>query len=75
MTVFCTLVVSLIKIHTKFLGGLHGVGISVVNALSTYLLATVYSRDGKIYEQEYSEGFPKEPVKAVGKTDITGNKN
>jgi DNA gyrase subunit B len=56
----------------KVSGGLHGVGVSCVNALSSMLRATVYSRDGNIYEQEYSEGFPKEPVKPVGKTDITG---
>jgi DNA gyrase subunit B len=58
----------------KVSGGLHGVGVSCVNALSTKLTATVYSRDGNIYEQEYSEGFPKEPVKPVGKTDLTGTK-
>ncbi len=58
----------------KVSGGLHGVGISVVNALSTELKATVYSRDGKIYEQEYSIGIPKGPVKPVGETDITGTK-
>jgi DNA gyrase subunit B len=58
----------------KVSGGLHGVGVSCVNALSTMLRATVYSRDGKIYEQEYSEGFPKAPVKPVGETNITGTK-
>lgn len=58
----------------KVSGGLHGVGVSCVNALSTMLKATVYSRDGNIYEQEYSEGFPKAPVKPVGKTDVTGTK-
>ncbi len=52
----------------KISGGLHGVGVSVVNALSTYLKATVY-RDGAIWEQEYECGKPMGPVKKVGKTD------
>ncbi len=52
-------------------GGLHGVGASVVNALSTYMKAEVH-RDGDIYVQEYSIGKPKSPVKKVGKTKRTG---
>ena len=55
----------------KVSGGLHGVGVSCVNALSVYLKATVYNQ-GKIYEQEYSCGFPKGPVKEIGTTDKTG---
>lgn len=55
----------------KVSGGLHGVGVSVVNALSTYVKATVH-RDGKIWEQEYNIGKPKSKVKAVGKTKGTG---
>ncbi|NQW28427.1 MAG: DNA topoisomerase (ATP-hydrolyzing) subunit B [Flammeovirgaceae bacterium] len=55
----------------KVSGGLHGVGVSCVNALSIRLIATVH-RDGKIYQQEYSKGFPKEPVKEIGTTDIRG---
>jgi DNA gyrase subunit B len=52
----------------KIAGGLHGVGVSVVNALSIYLKATVY-RDGTIWEQEYECGKPLGPAKKTGKTD------
>lgn len=55
----------------KVSGGLHGVGVSCVNALSIMLNAKVY-RNGKIYEQEYSKGKPKYDVKEVGTTDRTG---
>ncbi|HUH51055.1 MAG TPA: DNA topoisomerase (ATP-hydrolyzing) subunit B [Flavobacterium sp.] len=55
----------------KVSGGLHGVGVSCVNALSSKLVATVY-REGKIYEQEYSEGKAIYPVKQIGTTDKRG---
>ena len=55
----------------KVSGGLHGVGVSCVNALSSMLLAEVH-RDGKVYQQEYSEGKPKYPVKEVGTTTERG---
>lgn len=55
----------------KVSGGLHGVGVSCVNALSTHLHANVY-RDGKIYEQEYAQGTPLYPVREVGFTDLQG---
>ncbi len=55
----------------KVSGGLHGVGVSVVNALSSLLKATVY-RDGKVWEQEYSQGKALYPVKTVGETTEKG---
>lgn len=55
----------------KVSGGLHGVGVSCVNALSTKLLVTV-QRQGKVYQQEYSIGKPLYDVKEVGETKITG---
>ena len=57
----------------KVSGGLHGVGVSCVNALSKFLLVTV-QREGKIFQQEYSCGIPKYSVKEIGVSDKTGTK-
>ena len=55
----------------KVSGGLHGVGVSCVNALSSHLRATVH-RDGKIYQQDYSEGIPQNEVHVVGEAEKSG---
>ena len=57
----------------KVSGGLHGVGVSCVNALSTHMLSQVF-RDGKIYQQEYSYGHPLYPVKVIGETKLRGTR-
>ncbi|THB65622.1 MAG: DNA topoisomerase (ATP-hydrolyzing) subunit B [Gammaproteobacteria bacterium] len=55
----------------KVSGGLHGVGVSVVNALSKYLRLTV-RKDGKVYEQEYKVGEPQDDIKVIGESELTG---
>src|SRR5690625_7994472 len=61
------------KYTYKVSGGLHGVGVSVVNGLSTYLNAEVH-RDGKIFIQKFEKGQPVTQVEVVGESDRTGPK-
>ena len=57
----------------KVSGGLHGVGVSCVNALSTKMISTVF-RDGKVYQQEYAQGKPVTDVMVVGETELRGTR-
>ena len=57
----------------KVSGGLHGVGVSCVNVLSTRMISQVF-RDGKVYQQEYAKGKPLYPVKVVGETELRGTR-
>lgn len=57
----------------KVSGGLHGVGVSVVNALSNKMVSTVF-KEGKVYEQEYARGKAVYPVKQIGETDKRGTR-
>jgi DNA gyrase subunit B len=61
------------KSSYKVSGGLHGVGVSCVNALSSHMKSQVF-RDGNIYQQEYEKGKALYPVKVVGKTDLRGTR-
>jgi len=61
------------KAAYKVSGGLHGVGVSVVNALSEWLVAEVH-REGFVYRQSYSRGVPEGPVQRVGRTSRTGTR-
>ena len=56
----------------KVSGGLHGVGVSCVNALSTLLIAEIRSRDGKVYRQTYSKGAPTSQVEVIGECSDRG---